>query len=351
MPATTPSFAARLIAWQKRHGRHDLPWQDTRDPYRVWLSEVMLQQTQVGTVIPYYQRFLARFPDLGSLAAAPVEEVMAHWSGLGYYARARNLHACAQAVMAEHGGEFPRQPEAIAALPGIGRSTANAIAVFCFGARAPILDGNVKRLLARHAGIEGWPGSPAMESQSWQYAESLLPKAEVDPYIQAQMDLGATICTRSKPKCELCPVAEDCVARRDGRTEELPTAKPRKALPQREATMLVLIESGRVLLLPRPPTGIWGGLLSLPELAAGQDAKREAAHLGCRIVAQRTLAAVSHTFTHFRLTITPLLCEVRSADRTAEPGARWLAAADLAQAALPAPIRKLLTFLLDQPIV
>ena len=349
MPAT--SFASRLIAWQKRHGRHDLPWQNTRDPYRVWLSEIMLQQTQVATVIPYYQRFLARFPDLAALAAAPVDDVMSLWSGLGYYARARNLHACAQAVMAEHDGMFPSHPEAIAALPGIGRSTANAIAVFCFGARQPILDGNVKRLLCRHAGIEGWPGSPAVESQSWRYATSLLPASDVATYIQAQMDLGATVCTRSRPRCELCPVAEDCVARRDDRTDELPTAKPRKALPQRQATMLVLVEGSRVLLLPRPPTGIWGGLLSLPELDAGRDAEQEAARLGCSIVTQRALADVSHTFTHFRLTITPLLCEVRSADRTAEPGARWLAAADLAQAPLPAPIRKLLTVLLDQPIV
>jgi A/G-specific adenine glycosylase len=347
MPATRPPFATRLIAWQKRHGRHDLPWQNTTDPYRVWLSEIMLQQTQVATVIPYYQRFLTSFPDLAALAAAPVDEVMAHWSGLGYYARARNLHACAQAVMADHGGAFPRNPEAIAALPGIGRSTANAIAVFCFGARMPILDGNVKRLLARHAGIEGWPGAPAVESQSWRYAESLLPKAEVDTYIQAQMDLGATVCTRSKPRCELCPVAEDCVARRDGRTDELPTAKPRKALPQREATMLVLIENGRVLLLPRPPTGIWGGLLSLPELAAGGDAEQETARLGCTIRSKQALTPVSHTFTHFRLTIAPLLCEVRSADLAAEPGARWLAAADLAQAALPAPIRKLLAAVLS----
>jgi A/G-specific adenine glycosylase len=351
MPATPSPFAARLIAWQKRHGRHDLPWQNTRDPYRVWLSEIMLQQTQVATVIPYYQRFLARFPDLAALAAAPVDEVMAHWSGLGYYARARNLHACAQAVMAKHGGAFPHQPEAIAALPGIGRSTANAIAVFCFGARAAILDGNVKRLLARHAGIEGWPGTPAVESQSWRYATSLLPERDVATYIQAQMDLGATICTRSRPKCESCPVAEDCIARRDGRTDELPTAKPRKALPVRATTMLVLIENGRVLLLPRPPTGIWGGLLSLPELPAGNDAEQEAVRLGCTIRNKQALTPVTHTFTHFRLTITPLLCEVQALHAAAEPGARWLASADMAQAALPAPIRKLLAVLLDQPVV
>jgi A/G-specific adenine glycosylase len=337
------SFADRLIAWQQRHGRHDLPWQNTGDPYRVWLSEIMLQQTQVATVIPYYQRFLARFPDLAALAAAPVEEVMGLWSGLGYYARARNLHACAQAVMADHGGAFPRQPEAIAELPGIGRSTANAIAVFCFGARLPILDGNVKRVLCRHAGIEGWPGSPAVESQSWRYATSLLPERETAAYIQAQMDLGATVCTRSKPKCESCPVAEDCVAKRDGRTAELPTPKPRKELPERKATMLVLIEAGRVLLLPRPPTGIWGGLLSLPEVADGSSAEDEARRLGCTIASKQTLAPLIHTFTHFRLTIRPLLCEVQHQPAAAEPGARWLAAADLPQAALPAPIRKLLS--------
>jgi A/G-specific adenine glycosylase len=345
------SFADRLIRWQKRHGRHDLPWQNTRDPYRVWLSEIMLQQTQVTTVIPYYQRFLARFPDLATLAGAPVDEVMAHWSGLGYYARARNLHACAQVVVAEHGGQFPHDPEAIARLPGIGRSTANAIAVFCFGARAAILDGNVKRLLCRHAGIEGWPGTPAVESQAWRHGSSLLPETEVATYIQAQMDLGASICTRSRPKCELCPVADDCVALRDGRTAELPNARPKKRLAERKTTVLILRDGERVLLVPRPPTGIWGGLLSLPEVADAETAAAEAHRLGCRIVAQQALAPASHTFTHFRLTMQPLLCEVRSLHTAAEPGARWLGREDLAQAALPAPIRKLLAVLLDQPVV
>ena len=342
MSPALPPFAERLISWQKRHGRHDLPWQNTRDPYRVWLSEIMLQQTQVATVIPYYQRFLARFPDLAALAAAPVDEVMAHWSGLGYYARARNLHACAKAVVTEHGGQFPSDPETIATLPGIGRSTANAIAVFCFGARVPILDGNVKRLLCRHAAIEGWPGSPAVESQSWRHGSSLLPKTEVATYIQAQMDLGATICTRSRAKCELCPVAEDCIARRDGRTAELPTPKPRKALPERATTMLVLVENGQVLLLPRPPSGIWGGLLSLPEVADENEAPEAVRRFACELVSSKRLPALTHVFTHFKLTITPLRCEVRRTNAVAESGPNWLSLDALAPAPLPAPVRRIL---------
>jgi len=352
MSATTrASFAERLIRWQRRHGRHDLPWQNTRDPYPVWLSEIMLQQTQVATVIPYYRRFLDSFPDIATLAAAPAEEIMALWSGLGYYARARNLHACAKTVIELHGGHFPHEPEAIAKLPGIGRSTANAIAAFCFGARVPILDANVKRVLCRHAGIEGWPGTPAVESQAWRHAEILLPETKVAAYIQAQMDIGATVCTRSRPDCGNCPVAADCVALRDGRTAELPTTKPRKALPEREATMLVLMNNGRVLLLPRPPTGIWGGLISLPEIPSADDAATEARRLCCRIVSKQELAPQSHTFTHFRLTMRPLRCEAEPLPLAAESGARWLRADELAQAPLPAPIRRLLTVLLDQPVV
>lgn len=344
MPAPPVSFARRLIAWQRRHGRHDLPWQNdwqlSRDPYRVWLSEIMLQQTQVGTVVPYYQRFLARFPRLADLADAPVDAVMALWSGLGYYARARNLHKCAQTLAREHAGAFPCEAAAIAELPGIGRSTANAIAVFCFGARLPILDGNVKRLLCRHAGLDGWPGAPAVESQLWRHAESLLPKTHVDVYIQAQMDLGATVCTRTRPRCEACPVAGDCVARRNGRTAELPTPKPRKALPGRETTVLILVHRRRVLLEVRPPAGIWGGLWSLPEVATETDA--QAARLGCRIVSSRPLQPVTHAFTHFRLTLRPLLCNVEPRVPAAAPAHRWVALDELDSAPLPAPVRKLL---------
>ncbi len=340
-------FAERLIAWQGRHGRHDLPWQGTRDPYRVWLAEIMLQQTQVATVIPYYERFLARFPTLAALAAAPVEEVMARWSGLGYYARARNLHKCAQALIEKHAGHFPRDPALIAALPGIGRSTANAIAVFCFGARAPILDGNVKRLLCRFLGIEGLPGSAKLESRLWQDGAALLPDAEVAAYIQAQMDMGATICTRSRPRCASCPLADLCVAYRENRVATLPTPRPKKALPERQITLLVLRLDNRVLLETRPPSGIWGGLLSLPELPAGVDAVDYCAQQqGLRIDAVLPAPTFTHGFTHFRLHIQPLLCTVVALPQLSESRLRWIGRAELAQAALPAPIRKILSAIL-----
>ncbi|QDX82062.1 A/G-specific adenine glycosylase [Denitratisoma sp. DHT3] len=342
-------FSDRLVAWHRRHGRHDLPWQNTRDPYRVWLSEIMLQQTQVATVIPYYRRFLERFPTLAALAAAPVEEVMALWSGLGYYARARNLHACARAVMETHGGRFPAAPEAIAELPGIGRSTANAIATFCFDARAPILDGNVKRVFARCFGIEGFPGTPAVERELWTLAESLMPPrqdGEGGPcgnYIQAQMDLGATVCTRAKPRCEACPLAEICVARSTGRQAELPVARPRKALPEREAIVLLLVDQGRVLLEQRPPSGIWGGLLSLPELPAGADPAQYALDaFGCLAEDWEELPGLVHTFTHFRLHLTPLRTRVRLLPQAREQGARWLDPGQLDDAPLPTPIRRIL---------
>lgn len=337
-------FAERLIAWQRRHGRHDLPWQGTRDPYRVWLSEIMLQQTQVATVIPYYERFLARFPTLAALAAAPVEDVMALWSGLGYYARARNLHKCAQTVAEKYAGHFPRDPTLITALPGIGRSTANAIAVFCFGVRAPILDGNVKRLLCRYLGIEGYPSSAKLETRLWQDGAALLPDAEVATYIQAQMDMGATICTRTKPRCEVCPVADLCVAYRENRVATLPTPRPKKTLPEREVTLLVLRMDNRVLLETRPPSGIWGGLLSLPELPAGVEADDYCAHrFGVRISAVLPAPTFTHGFTHFRLHIQPLVCTVVALPQLSEPRLRWVGREDLAQAALPAPIRKLLS--------
>ncbi|MDO8959118.1 MAG: A/G-specific adenine glycosylase, partial [Rhodocyclaceae bacterium] len=304
-----PSFAERLIDWQHSHGRRDLPWQQSSDPYRVWLAEIMLQQTQVATVIGYYTRFLERFRNLDELAAAPVGDVMALWSGLGYYARARNLHAAARAVMLQHGGQFPRDPAALARLPGIGRSTANAIAVFCFGARLPILDGNVKRLLCRYLGIAGLPGTSSVESRLWQDAAALLPTRQAATYIQAQMDMGATVCTRRQPRCAACPVADRCVARRENRVTELPTPRPKKTLPERAVTLLVLRAENCVLLETRPPAGIWGGLLSLPELPEGAEATDHCAqHLGVRIDAVLPAPTFTQNFTHFRLHIRPLFC-------------------------------------------
>ena len=342
-PARQP-FAARLIAWQKVRGRHDLPWQRTRDPYRIWLSEIMLQQTQVAAVIPYFRRFVAEFPDVASLAAAPIERVLALWSGLGYYRRAHLLHRAANAIVAEHGGAFPRDASSIAGLPGVGRSTAAAVAAFAFGARGAILDGNVKRVLARYAGIAGFPGDAKVERTLWRHAESLLPESDIETYTQALMDLGATVCLRSSPRCDACPIARDCIARREGRIDALPAPRPKKTLPQRATTVLLLERQGEVLLEKRAPTGIWAGLWSLPELAPGADA---IAHCQTRFAAEVALEpplpAIEHGFTHFRLTLHPQPCAVHAWPRgVEEPGLLWLPLAEAAGAALPAPIKKLL---------
>ena len=339
-----PRFSARVVAWQQRHGRRDLPWQNTRDAYRIWLSEIMLQQTQVAAVIPYYRRFVAAFPDLRSLAAAPLERVLELWSGLGYYSRARNLHRCAQQIVDAHGGQFPDDPERVASLPGIGRSTAAAICAFAFGARHAILDGNVKRVLARHAGIDGYPGERSVESRLWEAATQRLPERDIEAYTQGMMDLGATLCVRSRPACALCPVNDDCVALAARRTDSIPAPRPKKALPQRAVTMLLLTRHESVLVERRPPTGIWGGLWSLPELPEGVSAERYcAARFAADVRAEHPLAAIEHGFTHFRLTITPQPCTVtRWDERVAEPGLLWLPLMDAKSAALPAPVRKLL---------
>jgi A/G-specific adenine glycosylase len=346
-------FASRLIDWHRREGRHDLPWQRphgaTSDPaekaYRIWLSEIMLQQTRVDTVIPYYARFLARFPDIATLAAAPLDDVLALWSGLGYYARARNLHQAAQAVRDVHGGRFPSRADDIARLPGIGRSTAAAIAAFAFGERAAILDGNVKRVLCRAFGIDGFPGERAVETRLWALAESLLPPTDVATYIQAQMDLGATLCTRARPACERCPLADVCVARREDRVAALPAARPRKAVPQRHVRVAVIHAGGRVLLERRPPAGIWGGLLALPEIP---DGEADAAHwlesrFGLAANTSLALAPLNHAFTHFRLQLLPIRFEVIDAGRSvADADHRWLALAELDSAGLPMPVRRIL---------
>lgn len=335
-------FSQRLIAWQRSHGRHDLPWQGTGDAYAVWLSEIMLQQTQVETVIPYFRRFLARFPDLAALADASEDQVLAHWSGLGYYSRARNLHAAARRVAAEHGGRFPDDPDAIRALPGIGRSTAAAIAAFAFGQRRAILDGNVKRVLARVFGVEGWPGARAVEKRLWDLAESLLPETDIRAYTQGLMDLGATLCTRSRPRCLACPFADDCHANRLGRQKELPGPRPKKAIPEKAVAMLVLLKSGEVLLEKRPAPGIWGGLWSLPECLEQDDPAQKARSLGYETDGPVELPAFTHAFTHFRLFIRPWALHVQRIQAAAEPGRVWLALDDLDGAALPTPVRRIL---------
>ncbi|KDD16432.1 A/G-specific adenine glycosylase [Bordetella bronchiseptica] len=343
-------FASRITAWQARHGRHDLPWQNTRDPYRIWLSEIMLQQTQVATVIPYYQRFLERFPDVAALAAARQEDVMPYWAGLGYYARARNLHRCAQEIMQRCGGRFPPRAEEIATLPGIGRSTAAAIAAFAYGERSPIMDGNVKRVFTRHFGIEGDPARRAVEQQLWALAAAQVqaaPDLDMPGYTQGLMDLGATLCTRGKPACDRCPVAQSCIARRDGRQAELPTPKARKAIPERSTAMLVLHGPDGILLHLRPAPGIWGGLWSLPECDPAHDPGAAARELGLQAEAPVELAAFAHTFTHYRLHVRPWYLTVRGAAlRQAATPERWVSPAELPATALPAPVRKLLDGLL-----
>jgi len=332
------AFSERLIAWQKSAGRHDLPWQQTRDPYRIWLSEIMLQQTQVATVIPYFERFLARFPTLSDLAEAPQDAVIEHWAGLGYYARARNLHRCAQQLVAVDGEKWPISTAQLCALPGIGRSTAAAIAAFAFGQRAAILDGNVKRVLCRQFGVEGFPGATAVDRSLWTLAESLLPASEIEAYTQGLMDLGATLCTRSRPRCADCPVSADCVARRDGRQSELPASRPRPAVPERSATFVLILHDGRLLLERRPPSGIWGGLLVPPE----GEVNQVLANLGLSTVSQRLLPPLKHAFTHFRLTLQPVLCAVETGPAVAESGMLWVDLDKAAEAGVPTPIRKLI---------
>jgi len=352
--AADGGFAERVIAWQRINGRHDLPWQDTRDPYRIWLSEIMLQQTQVAAVIGYYQRFLDRFPDLQALATGETDEVLRLWSGLGYYSRARNLHRAARIIMGECKGEFPATQADLMRLPGIGRSTAAAVAAFAFGQRAAILDGNVKRVFARYFGVEGYPGLPAVEASLWERAEALLPERSLEPYTQGLMDLGATLCTRSRPRCATCPLTADCVARVQGRTAELPHTRPRKPLPRRSCVMLVLRSRGQVLLERRPPAGIWGGLLCLPQADDLAAARILAESLGADWHGHAALGAIEHGFTHYHLTIRPVSLSQTAPSATnvaREPRYSWMPLTQALDAGLPAPVRRLLLALNDGPLI
>ncbi len=339
-------FANRLISWQKIHGRHDLPWQNTTDPYAIWVSEIMLQQTQVSAVIGYYAKFMARFPTIADLANATQDEVLQHWSGLGYYSRARNLHHAAQTMMDEHAGQFPQDFNTIQTLSGIGRSTAAAIASFAFNQVQTILDGNVKRVLARHFAISGWTSAPKTEKTLWQLAESLLPQSDMVAYTQGLMDLGATICTRSKPKCTACPLVSSCMAYQQQLTTVLPTPKPKKSIPEKSTTMLILRQGNEVMLVKRPATGIWGGLWSFPEIDDHEQQDYVALALsqfGINTTVDAPLATISHVFTHFKLHIKPQLLSVNKyALQAREANAVWLDIEDALGAAIPTPVRNIL---------
>lgn len=341
------SFADRVIRWQQSHGRRDLPWQGTRDAYRIWVSEIMLQQTQVAAVIPYYARFLRRFPDVVALATSPSPDVMAAWAGLGYYSRARNLHRCAQAVVDRYEGHFPATVDALSGLPGIGRSTAAAIAAFAFGERAAILDGNVKRVFARHFGVEGYPGATAVARRLWSIAEQELPASGIESYTQGLMDLGATLCARARPRCGDCPVAVTCIAKAQGRTAELPAPRPARARPVRHATVVIVRDDrGALLLETRPATGIWGGLVSLPEFDAEADDEQLKSAIAERYALQvdlnERLPELRHEFSHYSLVMHPRVAAVRRALGAASEASQWLEPAALQDAALPAPVKRLL---------
>ena len=340
-------IAERLIGWYARHGRTHLPWQRDPTPYRVWVSEIMLQQTQVSVVIGYYERFMARFPDLATLADAPLDDVLGLWTGLGYYSRARNLHRAAVVVRDCHCGTMPRTLDGLVALPGIGRSTAGAILALSHGDRHPILDGNVKRVLCRYHGIDGWPGQSGIERALWTLAERHTPREHVAAYTQAIMDLGATLCVRSRPLCSMCPIEVDCVARREGAQARLPAPRPRRAVPRRETAFLVLRDpNGELLLERRPPSGIWGGLWCFPECDPAADVEATCrSRFGVRPVATTALAPIAHGFTHFKLDVYPILVEIDGDHGTAvaDPGGlRWYPTGAVANVGLAAPVKRLI---------
>lgn len=342
----TPVFSQAILNWYDQQGRHDLPWRQTISAYRVWVSEIMLQQTQVTTVLPYFQRFMQRFPELANLAAADEEEVLVHWAGLGYYSRARNLHRTARHLMQAYQGQFPQTVTQLQALPGIGRSTAGAIASIAFQQPAPILDGNVKRVLARWAGIAGWPGKNAVAEQLWHWATTLLPTTRAADYTQAMMDLGAMVCTRQQPQCNRCPIQQGCVAFRDQTQALYPTKKLKKMIPQKSLVLLLLRDARqRILLIKRPPTGIWGGLWSLPESTTPEAALHEGKiRYGCELTHHQIWPKVQHTLTHFHLEITPIIAHVTRWQPPLMENTKliWQPISQHEDKALPAPVKRLI---------
>lgn len=338
------NFAEQLLLWYAQHGRKNLPWQAELTPYKVWLSEIMLQQTQVSTVIPYFLRFVARFPDIESLAAAELDEVLSYWAGLGYYARARNLHKTAQLISSQYQGQFPGQLAALMALPGIGRSTAGAILSIAFRQSQPILDGNVKRVLTRCFAVAGWPGDTKVEQELWLLSTQLTPKIQTAEYTQAIMDLGATLCTRTQPNCAHCPLQSQCLALGAGNVHAYPTPKPRQTIPIKHACMLLLNVDSCVYLERRPELGIWGGLWTLPEFANHDAALAWCAQQGLEVVKQAHLAVRRHTFSHYHLDYTILqLTLAQPMLMVAETKhAGWYNFNEVQQLGLPAPVNRLL---------
>lgn len=351
MAANTPDFAHQLLAWFDEHGRKDLPWQQNKTPYKVWISEIMLQQTQVATVIPYFERFMARFPTVQSLAAAPLDEVLGLWTGLGYYARARNMHKAAQQITDELNGELRNSVAELITLPGIGESTAGAIVTLGHGGIATILDGNVKRVLARHREIEGWYGQSAVMKKLWQAAETFTPETRTPDYTQAIMDLGALVCTKSAPHCEACPVSENCLARLNNRIADLPGKKPRKAIPTRARLFLQCVDpEDRVLLIKRPATGIWGGLWCFPEFDT-QEAMSDwltSQNLELQVNPEAELV-VEHQFSHFKLHMQPYRCRTKKIERriTEADNRAWFTMDEAVKLGLPAPVLGMLRTMMN----
>ena len=341
------TFSDTVLAWYEQHGRKHLPWQQDITPYRAWVSEIMLQQTQVTTVIPYFQRFMQRFPDVQALAAAGQDDVLHLWTGLGYYARGRNLHKCAQTVVEQYGGEFPRSVVQLSELPGIGRSTAGAIASISMGIQAPILDGNVKRVLTRFFAVEGWPGITPVQNELWQLATELTPDHNTRQYTQAMMDLGATLCSRSKPGCGLCPLAPQCKAHAQGREKDFPYSKPKKDKPVKETVMLMLrAPDGQILLRQRPQNGIWGGLFSFPEIAQLEDTQSWLATHQADTAETEVLDGFRHTFSHYHLDITPVLVRLsKPLTGVGEDTEHWYNPEKPSEIGLAAPVKKLLDIL------
>lgn len=336
-------FSQQVLAWYQRFGRKTLPWQLEKTPYKVWLSEVMLQQTQVATVIPYFERFMARFPTVNDLAAAPLDEVLHLWTGLGYYARARNLHKAAQRVAEKHEGVFPQTFEEVADLPGVGRSTAGAILSLALGKHFPILDGNVKRVLARCYAVEGWPGKKEVEKRLWQISEEVTPAEGVSQFNQAMMDLGAIVCTRSKPKCEICPLSRGCVAYANSSWAQYPGKKPRQTIPQRTGWLLLMQHEQDVWLEQRPPVGLWGGLFCFPQYASEKELRQALRSKGIDDSRVQQRVAFRHTFSHFHLDIVPMWLDLPSARVAMDAGpGLWYNLAQPPAVGLAAPVERLL---------